>query len=198
MSLSMAESLDGWSYVRQRGMDIYNRLPLEFTTVEKVDFPENYLHATKRLLDNAGVEWCFAFGTALGLYRDNGFVPGDTDIDVMVLGGDAEKLRKIFENELRCVRRVEVGGEVHQLAFQSDDKFIIDLCFFYQYGDEYVSYCEGGHWRDSVKMIGGFREVESEFGFFPVPEKIEDYLESRYGDWKTPLYGQQCCSRKEV
>ena len=78
-------------------MEIQNKLPIVFTSVERVQNPERYLDKCVELL--AEERWCFAFGSALGLYRDGGFVPRDTDIDVMVLDGDAEKLKKIFENE---------------------------------------------------------------------------------------------------
>ena len=178
-------------------MNIGNRLPIHFTTVERVQNPERYLDKCVELLVDE--KWCFAFGSALGLYRDGGFVPRDTDIDVMILNGDAEKLKKIFENEFELIRTVEVDGKYHQLAFQAPDLFIIDLCFFYPEGTDWVSFCEGGHWRDSSNVIGDFLTVDTRFGSYPVPEKIEDYLEGRYGiDWTIPRYGAQCCSRKEA
>jgi hypothetical protein len=177
-------------------MEIKNRLPIHFISVDKIDHPERYLDRCVELLE--GEKWCFAFGTALGLYRERGFIPRDTDIDIMVLDGDSENLRKIFETEWELIRTVEVDGKFHQLAFQDNNNFIIDLCFFYSDGDDWVSYCEGGYWRDSKDVIGDFLWVETRFGSYPVPEKIEDYLVGRYGDWQTPLYGQQCCSRKEV
>ena len=170
-------------------------MPIVFTSVDKIDQPERYLDTCVRLLE--GYSWCFGFGTALGIYRDGGFIPRDTDIDVCVYDADALALRKIFENEFELIRKVSVDGVFHQLAFQASDLMIVDLCFFYTDGDDYVSHCEGGHWRDGSDVIGIPRMVDTRFGSYPVPEKIEDYLVSRYGDWQTPKYGMQCCSRKE-
>jgi len=175
---------------------IRNRMPIEFTSVDKVDYPERYLDKCVELLE--GYSWCFGFGTALGLYREKGFIPRDTDIDICVFDGDAEELKKIFGNEWFLIREVSVDGVVHQLAFQDNNLFIIDLCFFYREGDDYVSCCEGGHWRDPVRVVGVPRLVPTRFGSYPVPEMIEEYLVSRYGDWQTPKYGMQCCSRKEA
>ena len=186
-----------WYLVADHSPEVINHHPVEFTSVEELDTPERYLQRVKDTLDGLGVKWCFAFGSALGLYRHKGFVPCDTDVDVLILADeiDSEGLLKAFPS-LTLLRTVRIHDKYHQIAFQGDDKFIVDLWFFYRDGDKYVSFCEGGHWVDDVATIGDFTTVATEYGDFPVPEKIEDYLVARYGDWKTPRYGENGCSIK--
>ena len=175
---------------------VRNYSEIKFTEVDKLESPERYLNMVAGLLH--GVKWCFAFGTALGLHREKGFIPCDTDIDVMILVDD------VFPMDiaarfigLRMIRTVLCDRDYHQIAFQADDGMIIDLCFFYRDGDNYISYCEGGYWKDPVDVIGRFSLADSKYGAFPVPEKIEEYLTIRYGDdWKVPRYGDNACSIK--
>lgn len=178
---------------------VRNYVPIHFTDVGKVDSPERYLDKTKELLDELGVSWGFAFGTALGLYREKGFIPHDSDIDVMILADDvdADAIFSKFKEHYSVVRTVTKDGRYHQIAYQDDNLFIIDLCFFYKEGENHTSFCEGGFWKDSVDTIGGFKLFDTDFGQYPLPEKIEDYLVARYGgDWQTPKYGKRCCSIK--
>jgi hypothetical protein len=172
-----------------------------FTQVEKVEEPEQYLKTPKWLLDGLDLKWCFAFGTALGLYREKGFIPQDSDVDIMILsdGIDQEKVLDAFEKHYTLIRTVYYDGKYHQLAFQGKDNFIVDLCFFFEDGENYTSYCEGGYWKDPVDTIGGFKLFDTHYGEMPLPENIEDYLIDRYGeDWETPKYGLRACSNKET
>lgn len=181
-------------------MQVKNFVPINFTSVEEVDKPERYLLQIKETLDDLGVKWGFAFGTALGLHRDDGFIPQDTDIDVMIIADDidANTVAFAFLRNLLLIRTVVHDDKYHQIALQADDGFIVDLCFFYRNGNVYESYCEGGYWKDPVDTIGSFKDTSTKYGDFPVPEKIEDYLVDRYGDWQTPKYGIHACSIKDI
>lgn len=175
---------------------------LTFTTVEAIEQPEKHLLRLASELNAAKVPWCLAFGSALGAYREKGFIPCDTDIDVMILADDIQEspiaiAARLFD-DYNLARTVTYDGKFHQIAIQHADHFIIDLCFFYSDGDDWVSRCENGLWRDPKSVIGNFVNVETKYGSLPVPEKIEEYLEGRYGDWRTPRYGLQCCSIKET
>jgi len=86
------------------------------------------------------------------------------------------------------IRKVK-DDKIHQLAFWGEDKFILDLCFFYKEGDEWFTKAGVGMFRDKIDIIGEPQDLDTKYGSFPIPEKIEDYLEVRYGDWKTPLLG---------
>jgi phosphorylcholine metabolism protein LicD len=169
--------------------EVFNYVPWTMVEVENIINPEGYLLETKRLLDELRVNYYFAFGTALGLYRDNGFVKGDTDVDVAVMTSDPWRVVEEFRNNYKLIRKVEVQGVLQQAVFRGDDGFFIDICFFYLLNGALTSYCEGGRWEDDPLIIGTPKEIETKYGKFLVPQHIEKYLQTRYGDWQTPRYG---------
>lgn len=173
-------------------MQITNHTDWDFHSVEEIIEPERYLVKPAELLNELGVRWCFAFGTALGLYRDNSIIPRDTDVDIMILVDDEtpfDTIKQAFEGHYTLIRSAYDDGKPHQLAFQGEDGFIVDLCFFYRSGEYLVSLCDGGYWQDKVETVGNFKEKETKYGKFPLPEQIEEYLKDRYGDWQTPRHG---------
>ena len=52
------------------------------------------LKLLKKVFDKFGVRFFLAYGTCLGAYRDNNFLPGDNDIDIMVTDNVDFKTRK--------------------------------------------------------------------------------------------------------
>lgn len=179
---------------------VQNFGPIEFTTVDKVDRPEKYLLFVAEILNRHGVRWFLSFGTALGFYRENDFIQSDTDIDINVLDASQKKIADIIweiENKYDCVRSVTRDEKQMQVAFQDFlNNFVIDICFFYANDVGYYSYCEGGMWQDRKEIIGDLKLFKTKYGEFPMPSRIEDYLVDRYGDWKTPRYGEISSSIK--
>lgn len=168
--------------------------------IENLNKPEQHLYQIAGLLDSLNLKWCFAFGSALGLYRDDGFVPRDQDIDIMILADDIniDEVKAVCETQYKLIRVASNNGDIGQLAFQHTNRLIIDLCFYYKHNDNYISWCDSGYWEDPVHVIGNFKKVKTKFGYFPVPEKIEDYLVIRYGDdWLVPKYGIRGISKKK-
>lgn len=173
-------------------MEINNFNDWGFTEVEYVEQPERYLKAAKEILDKFNVKWCFSFGTAIGFYRDGDFPQKDSDVDINVYAddlGDIYDIEDEFEKKYTLIRTVTVDGKRQQAAYQGEDDFIIDLSFYYKDGDNWVSQHEEGKFIDKIDVIGNPRMIETKYGAYPFPEKTEDYLEARYGDWKTPRYG---------
>ena len=174
---------------KQKEMQVENYVPITFTNVETVKEPEQHLKKIDSILKKLGVKYYLGFGTALGFYRDKDFIPQDTDIDFCLLNGDpAEILEEVLKAGYTLIRKVK-DDKIHQLAFWGEDKFILDLCFFYKEGDEWFTKAGVGMFRDKIDIIGEPQDLDTKYGSFPIPEKIEDYLEVRYGDWKTPLLG---------
>lgn len=50
------------------------------------------MESVKTLLSNAGICYRFTDGTALGLYREHGFIKHDNDIDLDILNIVDEKI----------------------------------------------------------------------------------------------------------
>lgn len=167
-----------------------------FRSVEHIQNPEKYLQHAQQILK--GVNWYLGFGSALGFYRDNDFIPQDTDIDICIITDETTPVNKIvleFSEHYEYIRSVSENGQ-QQSAFKTKDGFIIDLSFFRKEGDRLVTRHEEGVYSDKVDVIGNTKLHQTKYGLFPIPEKIEEYLVTRYGDWKTPKYGNPTSSIK--
>jgi len=158
------------------------------TTAQQATDPAAGLRTTARILDSLGAKWFLAFGSALGFYRDKDFIKGDTDIDIAVIGEEPRVIDKLSAR-YDYIRELSYNGNLMQTAFQGKDRFIIDICYFYEDKENYYSFCEGGKWVDKKKNIGRPKLLKTEYGLFPFPEMIEDYLQDRYGNWKIPKHG---------
>jgi phosphorylcholine metabolism protein LicD len=172
-------------------MEVKNFRAWKLNTVENIDRPEQHLIFTSRLLNNYVFTWYLAFGTALGFYRDKDFIPGDSDIDISIIVSKDTPFAEIsreMEKQYSFIRSVEHEG-IQQLAFQTEDGFIIDLSFYRKEGDKYITRHEEGNYADEVDVIGDTISLKTKYGYFPIPEKIEEYLVGKYADWKTPRYG---------
>lgn len=120
-------------------------------------------------------------GTALGLYRDDDLVEGDTDIDFALIGYDG------VDNDIRALGFDEIRNVYHeekpqQLAFIYNDT-IIDFYIHWEEGDDYVNYGERGKQR-MPKYMYDTRQIMTKYGLLPFPKYPEEYFERRYGDWK--------------
>lgn len=173
-------------------LNILNLENWEFNTVDNIKEPERYLLKAQDILNRFGVKWYLGFGTALGLYRDKDFIKGDTDVDLVIIADENTPTLEIdeaFEKEFTFIRSVSNYDKQMQSAFQGNDGFIVDVCYFYEDGDYLYSDAEGGTFKDLKSTIGTPKLLETKYGSFPIPENIEEYLIARYGDWKTPKYG---------
>jgi hypothetical protein len=172
---------------------------INFTDVRKVEKPERYLLDAQEILDKYCLKWFLAFGTALGFYRDKDFIPGDSDIDIVILadGYNCDGFIKDLNAKYRIIRVVRNEERIHQVCFQGDDNFIIDVCFYYRDNEEYYTIAgDNKQFRDSVDVIGDITAIKTKYGSFPFPERMPDYLKARYGDWQTPKYGALTSSIK--
>jgi hypothetical protein len=131
-------------------------------------------------------------GTALGLYREGDFIEGDTDLDIEMLyreGIEEEILNKL---DFDLIRTYHYDNKVQQMAFIKDET-IFDIYFYEIEGDEAVNRNELGVMRLPTKFLNT-ENIKTKYGNLPFPSPIEEYLQYRYGDWKTPskkkgLYG---------
>jgi len=126
---------------------------IEFTDISKLNSNDEHLLNIRKALKK--YKWYLAFGTALGLYRDKDFIPGDTDIDVAVIDEkpDVEEIKKAFK-KYEIVRTVKDDKKIYQICFQAKDKMVIDICFFYESEDTYYTRAGGGQFIDYKDVIG--------------------------------------------
>ena len=143
---------------------------------------DNAEQVLKKAVDFLKVPYWMSAGTALGLYRDGDFVPGDTDIDIALVGYDGiEKDMPPFE----LIRTVYHEGKPQQLAYM-EDGIIFDVYIHWSEGDDYVNYNERGKQRMPKWMYDEQTFIETKYGRLPFPKDPEKYFEIRYGDWQTP------------
>lgn len=142
----------------------------------------NLLVKTKELL--AGKKWWLSAGTLLGIYRDNKFIPYDTDIDIGMIGDE-----HTLPPEFKLIRSVvDEDGRRHQSAYIYEPSNIIyDILHYWEEEDgTYFTTSEKGTlYRDPEMFKLGklvFREES-----FPVPLETEEYIKKWYPNWETPI-----------
>ena len=123
--------------------------------------------------------------TFLGLYRDWTYIPHDLDLDISATldWNDYKewetKIREIF-SDWELIRTIHYKGRVFQLAYIWNN-VIFDITFYYTGIKE---------WKlVSISDVWTVEEDDSLFRYM-IPYPAEEYLEMRYGDWKTPT-GEQ-------
>ncbi|UVR45950.1 hypothetical protein NXV98_11720 [Bacteroides fragilis] len=70
----------------------YHYFPFDTLEVTLCKEAVLYMESVKTLLSNAGICYRFTDGTALGLYREHGFIKHDNDIDLDILNIVDEKI----------------------------------------------------------------------------------------------------------
>lgn len=148
-------------------------------------------------------------GTILGLYRDNGFIKHDDDVDIDVLNptNDEIRLLKMKFKHMNIGREVIYKKKIQQIAYYDKEGFIFDIVFWYGDDNKIYNYCERDYER--VQEAKYFKKEQMEFIEFhgvkySMPTPIEEWLEMRYGkDWKTPKtykgdWKEECFDMKRI
>lgn len=153
----------------------------------------------KKVMNKLKIPFCLMDGTLLGAYRDKDFVSGDeNDIDVGILGqhyqrfekaiGELEKLgiRKFKGWKLKSqtegygFRRGANHLDVIRIHIKKDKAFnLARKCARPQlppiFAFVYPADC-----------FTKFKTIEFQGTKFSIPNKVEDFLSLRYGNWKIP------------
>ncbi len=143
-------------------------------------------------LEKMNIRYFVTDGTALGLYRENRFIPHDNDIDVDIV--DADKLEQIedyFENVLKMHlgRKLLYKGKIQQLIYYTDDEIIFDMVFWHKCKEGYeVRYPEFTPVCILKEEYVNNKHMYEFYGHeYPLHAPIEKWLLERYGeDWKVP------------
>ena len=154
---------------------------------------ENNLRDFKKAAEKVGMKWMIMEGTLLGAYRDHNFVKDDaSDIDLGIMEEEFYKLDEaiaiLYDYGFDFPKIVNVDGEFHGGALVRGDCHI-DLMKMKREGDIVYNLGEMGGliYEYSADIFDGYSEIEFRGMKLNTPAKIEKYLETRYGDWKTPV-----------
>jgi hypothetical protein len=151
-------------------------------------------------LRGAGITHWISSGTLLGFYRDKGFIPHDTDLDVNVL---VEKPEAIVIRGFEVCRVMyykkpqpnsPTGFHFDQYPMQialTRAGEIFDIYYFYKVGDIALNINEHGVIRKPMHFIENMTSIKYHGKDYPSPGPIEDFLKWRFGDWETPRSSKQ-------
>lgn len=160
-----------------------------------------------RLLDNNDIPYTLEGGTLLGIVRENRLLPWDNDIDITITDDYLDKLISIRWKLWLAGYRTRIrrsnkdmphfpAGSVRLFKIQTRILFffkkneLLDIFVKKKVEDRYF-------WTVGIKdpvlksvPYKFYRELKK-FPFdgyeYSIPEKYDDYLTLRYGDWKTPV-----------
>lgn len=160
------------------------------------------------ILKSCNFSYRLTDGTALGLYREGGFIKHDDDIDIDILNPTAKQIQELLTQiDMKIGREVYYNKKLQQIAFYDNEGFIFDLVFWYEDDSLIYNYCERNYER--VQDAKFFQENTMEFiefkgSKYPIPTPIEEWLEMRYGeDWKIPKtykgdWKEECFDMKRI
>lgn len=135
-------------------------------------------------------------GTMLGLYRDDGFIPHDTDLDVGAIGELPEEVKQEFPKQgFKLIRIMKSELGTMQTAYMHEATTIIfDIYHFYKGKiddqDILINHNEFGTMMKPYELFNPIGEYTYHDVKFNAPNDIEKYLRIRYGDWKTPRHSK--------
>ena len=166
---------------------------------------EKMLLDVAEILESEKIPYILEGGTLLGIIREGRLLPWDTDLDLTVtrqytknllaarwkfwIKGYRTRIRRVKNNSEYFTKgsprilRIQTTKFIFFKGVSLMDIFIKDLV-----NEKY-------YWTVSKKDVlksapRHFYEEFTQFNFkgklYSVPEKYDAYLQSRYGDWKTP------------
>lgn len=141
------------------------------------------IHVLALYLDKIGINWGPAFGTLIGIVRNDDFLPWNPVFDIYILKEDEERFKDVLwlleEVEFKLVRHERRG-----LYYLRRNNEYIKVFVLHKISSD-VRHTGGGDFihetylQNLVKWNFGGIELN-------VPEKVDEYLELRYGNWYQP------------
>lgn len=181
-------------YDRIRGYEDYLNVPFSIHDPLPPS-AERVMDICCNKLEENGIKYYVYEGTALGFYREGGFIKHDDDIDVAIpveTELDTHVLLKWFVDDLgmHIGRKLTYRGKLQQLLCYDDDKVPFDMCFFWKdENEDYIYLCPECKcpYRLDKKYFGTPFVFNFHGRRYPLFSHIEEWLRYRYGDeWKIP------------
>lgn len=146
------------------------------------------------ILADKGIDAMLGYGTLLGAYRDNSFLPHDDDVDLIVYDGSKTK-----EEADAGRKRIIALLKQHNIPADSGQPNLWHLQAFVDGAvvDLFPAWCEGDKFFLSMEKLR-LRDVPTRcmlpttkmalYGIeYPIPAGPAEFLEDRYGSgWKVP------------
>lgn len=161
-------------------------------------------------LNAAQIPFTLAYGTALGIRRDNSLIPGDNDVDFMVfyedlpLDADGNIDHARLNGAMNDNGLVSSGGgdpfvwscegKTYPVMYQyyhKDTHIGTDVYILYTHEQTYWEFSDGGE-RTGMGLpfpilpLDVVRFRKTRFKTWP-----KEWLDLQYGDWKTPVKGEK-------
>lgn len=179
---------------------------------------KNLLFYITDLLDKNDITYWLDYGTLLGAVRNGEIIPWDSDIDLGTLGTEVEKIwslrNQILEDgydfrvhQLSGTKSAQasdiiVPEESHTIYvfYSKINKLSLEIPvwdtnpkpgYAWQYTRRWYGACERASGKAFSKLyVHPCDEIEMYGRKFSIPDKVEQFLEHRYGhNWRTPTNG---------
>lgn len=167
---------------------------------------EKMLSVVTTILEQEKIPYTLEGGTLLGIVREKRLLPWDNDIDLTITRPYVNQLLSIrWKLWLRGYRTRVRTIKADSVYFKKDHPRILKIQttrFLFFKGvslmDIFIKDLKEDryYWTVSEKEVlkstartyyENLANIEFKGKLYSVPEKYEDYLQSRYGDWKTPV-----------
>jgi hypothetical protein len=191
--------MDSWGTLTKSKLRVVN-FPSLIIKPLVPEMAEIVLDTGVEQLKSAGITHWISSGTLLGLYRDGGFIPHDTDLDINVLVEKPEAIvvRGFEVCRIMYYQKPQPGSPT---GYYSDDYpmqialtrggEIFDMYYFYREGDFALNINEYGIIKKPMHFIDNMTTITWHKKEYNAPGPIEDFLTWRFGDWKTPKSSKQ-------
>jgi hypothetical protein len=138
----------------------------------------------KDVVKDLKMPYWISAGTALGLYRDGEFIPGDTDLDIAMEYYPGVEKDACRASGGEVIRTIYEDGKPMQVALMRND-VIVDFYFHHRNGENIENHGQSGWTRMKAEICLKPQWIKTKYGKLPIPQ--EEYFEIRYGkDWRTP------------
>jgi len=172
---------------------------------------KNLLQAEKLLSDvisifeSCNIEYWLEGGTLLGLRRENRLLPWDNDLDISIHQSEISKIDTLLQSLKQKGFRVRTRtfssdsdyfnkGDLRMIKIRTKRFFGIvkgNVCL-----DIFIKYTknEKTYWGIAdtfmsvpAKFYNSFKKINFKGKNYSVPERTDEYLTFRYGNWQTPI-----------